>query len=504
MRPEKESKCDKKFEDVFPLLPEDDKQWLSGLLKKLELSTSSAVNVKGDTVFFHAAINNKVNLSQKLIECGASVYAKDDEHSLLSFTAERGLNDIIALLIRFDAKRFLADQPERALRCAVAHNRKAIVEILLSNCPYDPIKDSLTFIDAAKFDGLDFLELMLKKAPHSEEVLIQALSGAVLWDAQKTIKKLIGSMNASSIIQAFSNVDDIHITNQTMTLVMDALNRILLPGLIADRDALIGKFKKIATPPPDPKIIYEMERLPLSMAFKTLYQLADGSEQGLKDKKWALGQTANVSDLYAPLREHQLELELERQVSSGKIGYIGYLYLGITILANGDLDLAKYLEHYALSEQAVKNQLDKNKPQASNNANKTSAFFQSNFGVASREEKDRLPRMAHLSECVDKEHLEKIKCDLNKILGISDNLVTEVKAGMAILHTAVVISFNMDIRIDLYEHLLEQKLLADIKDIKLSKCIVFTKLEIPDDSEIYNRFMKNIETAVIELDDMRP
>lgn len=88
--------------------------------------------------------------------------------------------------------------------------------------------------------------------------------------------------------------------------------------------------------------------------------------------------------------------------------------------------------------------------------------------------------------------------EIEDILGVTGT-VTEVREGMAMLHDALTISFNTKINPNVYEQILNEKLLAGIPNVRLVKTSIFIKLEIPDDAKIYDQFMQNVVSALKDI-----
>lgn len=349
----------KTFLDVHTLVSPENQKLLIAILDKVNAKLESAISSeKGDKVLVLAAINKFYDLVEKLIEAGANVYAKAGDTSLLSYAAQRGWDDIISLLIRYGAERFLADEPEKALYYAVNFEYMNTVDILLTKTPYDPIKDRLSFISAAKSRDTRLIKKWMESNSHEQKDFIEALSAAIRWNAQDTISLLLDVMSESSINESLltctniSNLAIIQLLFKRLTEISDKNKSTTLSNHIEKLQQMDVKLR------PLPSIIYKLDGLSLSDAIYCLYHLAENSEKGRECKSHGLQLTASVSGLYVPLSKQELESELRQYGSSSKIGSIGYLYLGIPILSDCSLDFAYYLQQYNLCEQTVRLALD--------------------------------------------------------------------------------------------------------------------------------------------------
>lgn len=363
---------EKTFSDVLPLVSAHEQKVLEAILDKAQVKMTSTIrSEKGNEVLVLATINKYFNLAEKLLESGANVYAKVGEQSLLSYAAERGLDNIVSLLTKYGADRFLADEPENALSSAVLQARMNAVRILLAKTPYNPDKDRSSFIGAAMCRDTTLIKEMMKRASHQERDFIDALKKAILWNVHETMKLLMDTMSASSIKEAVSSC-----TNLSNLVTIQLLLKKLIE--ISDKDRSVNladsieKLKCIETKLlPLPCIIYQLDGLLFNDAIYCLYHLAENSEKGKEYKSHGLQLTANISGLYEPLSKDKMGSELYHQSSLNRVGSIGYLDLDIRVLSYNELDLSYYLRHYNLCAQDVKLTLDGLKKSATFSGNNT-------------------------------------------------------------------------------------------------------------------------------------
>lgn len=328
----------KTFEDIIPFLTEIEKKYLNLILDKEHL-TLKALITKSGGVFVLAVLNNQLSLASKLLEAGANLYEKAGGQSLLAYAAERGQDHIVSFFIEHGADRFLADETEKALRLAVINKRTTTVELLLKHRPYDPTKDQLILIECAKWNHSDYLKKFLKLASHTEECMIAALKGAVLYGSEDTTQLLIENMNEESISQARLNMDLSACKTQIAQL-------------------LTGKLNSVTREVTPVNTTYCLKDIDPVDAIYTLYQLADKSAIGIEQRNYALLISANVGGLYAPLEEVEISNKIKSAIKhDGRIRDLGYFEdIGIILQHKNEektIDITSFLDNFKIPNSLV-------------------------------------------------------------------------------------------------------------------------------------------------------